>query len=176
MKHIAQIFNSVSKIRNLKRERGFTIVELLIYMGILSILLIVLTGVFTSIIDAQFESEATSVVQQDGRFLMSRLIYDIQRANNIITPALGQQDSSLQLSINGINFLYSISGNNLEIIENSVVSKLNGYYTHVKNFQVQRLGNDGGKHSIRVSYTVESTTLKRSGVETQNFSTTVALR
>src|SRR5258708_14824797 len=68
-------------------ERGFTLVEMLIYMGIFSLMLIALTQIFTSIIDVQLESQSNGSVSQDGQYILSRLSYDISRAQDIATPS-----------------------------------------------------------------------------------------
>jgi len=58
-------------------KRGFTLIEILIYMGLMAALIIVLTNVFVTVLETQLESSSTSVVEIDGRYLLSRLIYDI---------------------------------------------------------------------------------------------------
>src|SRR4030042_5852170 len=87
----APSINRVSKIWNLvfgiwKFQKGFTLVEILLYMGLLAILLVVLTEILVSILAVKIEFEATSSVEQDSRFLLSRLFYDINRASAITTP------------------------------------------------------------------------------------------
>src|SRR6266566_5164675 len=47
------------RISNL-RMRGFTLIELVVYMGIFAILLGILVGVFTSIVNTQLSSESVS--------------------------------------------------------------------------------------------------------------------
>src|SRR5438094_795700 len=91
-----------------KLEQGFTLIEFLMYIGIFSILLVALFQLFTTILDIQSESQATSSVDEDGKFILSRLSYDIQRTNAIVTPAsVGQQGSTLQLTIGGASYTYT---------------------------------------------------------------------
>jgi len=68
-----------------KTQRGLTLVEMLLYMAVFSILLTVLLQIFFSALDVQLESKATSGVDQDGTYIMARLTYDIQRAQAVIT-------------------------------------------------------------------------------------------
>jgi prepilin-type N-terminal cleavage/methylation domain-containing protein len=68
-------------------KKGFTLVEMLIYMGLLTIFLAVIGNIFFSIIDLQLESQATSSVSESGRYLLSRISYDVRRAQSITTPA-----------------------------------------------------------------------------------------
>src|SRR5215469_6141095 len=98
--------------------KGYSLIELVLYIGILSILLAVLTSIFSSVVDVQLESNATSSVDQDGRFLLSKLLYDVKSSSSIVTPATpGVQSSTMQVTINSINYTYSASNSgNFEVV------------------------------------------------------------
>ena len=68
-------------------KRAFTIIELLIYMGLLAGLITILGTVLSQVIDVQLESQAISAVEQDGRFILARLNYDLHRVASVTTPA-----------------------------------------------------------------------------------------
>src|SRR3990172_1905169 len=86
-----------------RRRTGFTLIEIIIYMALLSIFLLTLTDIFVSILDVQLESDATSAVEQDGRFILSRISYYIPRATDISTPPqIGQTRSNLIMTIAGV--------------------------------------------------------------------------
>lgn len=160
-----------------RMREGFTLIEMLIYMGLLAILMTVMTSLFSSILDVQLESQASSSVDQDGRYLLSRLMYDIQRADSITTPSsLGSQTGNLQIVISGIIYSYALSGGNLQITNNFGTDNLNSTESTVSNLSFLRLGNVNGKNSIQLGFTVTSKTLKTSGTESKNFTTTVGIR
>src|SRR3989338_7067480 len=106
-----------------RRSKGSTLIELLLYMGILSIFLMILTQLFLSVLDVSTESKQVSSVVQDGRFILARLRYDIQRADAINSPSLGSSDTTLSLDIGGNTYVYTLSGSNLELQVNSEPSK-----------------------------------------------------
>ena len=163
----------------LTSQKGITVVELLLYMGILTILLTILTSVFTSALDVQSESNAVSSVEQDGNYILARLAYDIHRAQSINIPATnGTTSNSFQIVIGGINYTYSIDANNNIILTNNLgANNLNNYGTNVSTFSVQRLGNAGGiENTLRINFTVTSKTKRVSGYETKNFQTNISLR
>ena len=167
------------KSAGLRRQRGVSIVELLLYMGILTILLSILTSIFVSALDVQSESQATSSVEQDGNYILARLSYDIHRANSITIPASdGTTASSLQLNIGGVSYIYSIDGSgNLIITNNLGANNLNSSDSTVSAFSVQRLGNVGKiEDTLKISFTDTSRTARVSGVETRNFETNLSLR
>src|SRR5690348_3778918 len=101
-------------MRHLKRS--FTLIELLIYMALLSILLVIMTQIFVSVLDSKLEIESLTSIERDGNYLTSRLIYDISRSNGIVAPAgIGGQSNTLQISINGVNYIYTLNGSNIEL-------------------------------------------------------------
>lgn len=161
----------------LDKPRGFTIVELLMYMAIFSILLLVLIQIFTSILDVQQESQTTSSVYQDGEFILARLKFDIQRAQSITLPSgLGSQNPSLQITIDGIDFIYNLDNGNLLLVNNLGTASLNGFDTLVSNLNFKRIGNENGKDTIVVVFTLTSKTVQRGGPQIKNFQTTVGFR
>ena len=160
------------------KQHGYTLIELLIYMGIFSILIISLFQLFTSILDSQAESDTTASVSEDGKFLLSRLSYDIQQSSAITTPAsIGSSGNSLQLTIAGINYTYTVNNGNL-VLTNSLEANapLNGYNTTVSNVSFTRLGNTTGKQVITLTFTLTSKTTRQSGPEVKTFQTTIGVR
>lgn len=161
----------------MKKTRGFTLVELIIYMGIFSIFLLVLTSMFTSILDSQFETNSITSVEQDGRFILRRLTNDIQSSSSINVPsAIGASSNSLQLVINGITNTYTLTNGNLTLTNDKGTNNLNNYDTTISNLSFTRLGNTGGKNTVTVSFKSTSKTLKTSGPEIKNFNMTIGTR
>lgn len=130
-------------------KKGFTLVELLLYMGLVVIFLGVLTNLFVSVLDVKDESSGVSFVEQDGRFILSRLLYD------------ANQSGADYISSN-----YSLVNNNL-ILNNE---KLNNSETRVLEFTTLQLGNVGGKKSLQVKFKLES------GSETRDYQITLGSR
>ncbi len=119
-------------------EEGVTLVELLLYMGILAVLLVVLTEMFVSIVDVQLSSKSFTNVEADGRFMVARITYDINRADSITTPANpGDSSSSLVLDIGGETYTYALSGDILQLTNLSGTDSINSTETGVSapNFQ-----------------------------------------
>lgn len=158
-----------------KLTRGFTLVELLISMGIMTILLVILTEVFGSILNMRVGSEAVSAIAQDSRFVLSRLSYDVGRATSITTPAIGQDSSTLTLVIDGVDYVYSLSGNNLTLSVNGGASSVvNSNGTSLSALTFTRNANLGTKNNITLNATLVATT-KQPGVESNERSITTSL-
>jgi prepilin-type N-terminal cleavage/methylation domain-containing protein len=163
--------------RSLASTSGFTLVELLISMALMGMFMVVLTDVVSSTLNVQTESEATSSVSEDGRFLLARLDYDLQRATSITTPAaLGGSGASLVLVIGGVSNTYALSSGNLQLTNGSGTNNLNGNDTTISGLTFQRLGNSGGKDTIRVTFTVTSVARTDQGQDSRTFTTTFGRR
>ena len=160
-----------------KRQQGFSFIELLLYMGLLVGFLVVLTDLFVTSLDVQIESEATSVLQEDGRYLLARLSYDLGRSSVIVQPAvLGQITPVLQLTIDGTSYTYGSSGTNLILIGPLGTQQLNSYGSTVSGFSAQRIGDSEGKPTVRILLTVTSVARRTRGPETKTFQTTLGIR
>lgn len=158
--------------------QGFTLVEMLIAMGLMTIFLVVLSDIVVTVAQISQESDATSSVAEDGRYILSRLSYDIGRATSVTTPgSLGATTSNLVLVIGGANYTYSISGGNLQLAVSPNTDNLNGGDTTISGLSVQRLGNSGGKETLSLSFTVTSKTIRNgSTLESKTYTTTVGRR
>jgi type II secretory pathway pseudopilin PulG len=161
----------------MKKQKGVTIVELLIYMGLLTILMTILTRLFTATIDVQLTSEATGGVEEDARYIYSRLAYDLTRAESIVTPASpGSTSTTLTIMVGSVVYTYRVSGMNLILVSDMGEGSLNSYMTGISNPTFTLLGSDTGKKSIQVKYTITSTIQSSSGVVSRNIETTIAQR
>lgn len=159
------------------KKSGFTLIELILFMGILSGLLFMITTIFAQTLDSQRESITTTKVAQDGNYILNRLSYDFLQASTIVTPStLGQPATTLTITVNGQNHTYAISGSNLTLTDQTGSVQLNGYETTASNFTVSRYGNTDGKHTVSVSFTLTSKTRKNTGFEVENFQSTFGLR
>lgn len=161
-----------------KKNAGFTLVELLLYMGLFSILLVITLQMFTSIFDVQLESEATSSVDADGKYILQRFTYDMNRASSITTPVTqGTSSATLTIVVNSQNLTYSLnSGNlNLQNASTGTTDRLNSSDTSVSNLSFIRF-DGGGKDVVQMSFTLSSVTNRRSGKQVANYQTSAGLR
>ena len=164
-----------------KSGAGFTLIEIIIYMALLSIFLLTLTDIFTSILDVQLESDATSAVEQDGRYILARMAYDIPRATDISTPPqIGQTRSNLIMTIAGVTtYEYAENGGNLQLINDLGTNNLNSSESTLSNLSFQRIANSavpGTKDTIKIQFTITSKTTRTGGPETKIFQTTIGRR
>lgn len=170
-------------IQKFYTQKGFTLVELLLYMGIFSILLVILLQLFSAILSTHAESQATSAVDQNGSFILSRLAYDIHYASDIVSPTLGVSCNwpttpTCQLVLS--NGTYKITSlGNLTLTANGKTDSLNSFNTEIINMTFTTLGNTnpGSKPSVQIQFTLQSKIKRDAGVlQAKMFQTTVATR
>lgn len=160
-----------------RKLAGFTLIEMLLYGSLLSIFLLVLTQIFTSSLESQLETQASSTLEQDTRFIFERLAYNLENSDSVSLPATpGDTSTNLTLTHSGQSLSYSLQGNSLVITDSEGVHALNSYATDVTNISFQRLGNPGGKPNIKTSFTLRSQTLVNGQEAVKTFEATLGTR
>lgn len=164
--------------KKIKKGSGFTLVELVIYMGLFSGFLLILSNMFISVLSIGIESETTSSVSQDTRFLMARLSYDMNRADGVIFPTTYASPSgSLVLSINGENYTYFLADEKLMLSNNAGTYALNGSGTKVTAANFLKYGSAEVKDVIKSEVAIESVVLRTGlGEERRTFYITAGKR
>lgn len=158
------------------KNNGYTLVELVLFMGLFSVLLVMIANIFTVLVDKQLEIQSLTYVEADSSYLIDRLRYDIHRADSVSFPAsIGDSENSLSLDIGGETFTYGTSGNLFQLTNTQGVFALNSLRTRVTNVSFERSGNIGGEEAITIDFTVESLVQQASGVETKQVHTTISL-
>lgn len=91
-------------------QSGFTLLELLIYVAVLSIVTMVIAGAFLSITQGRARVEAASEVNANLRFAIERIGQDIRGASAVSLPAsAGATSTALQLTISGTAVNYCLA-------------------------------------------------------------------
>lgn len=158
-------------------KKATTIVELTLYMGLLSIFLVILFDLFSQIISTQTRSVAVSLVQTNGNFLLTKLTHDINQAAAIATPlSLGSSASTMTLTIGSTNASYAVSNGRLVMTDSSGTFNLNDVDTTLSDFVVTRIGNSGGKAGLKIVFTLTSNIADNSSIKTKTYQTFATLR
>lgn len=161
----------------MRERKGFTIAEMVIYLGILSVLLVVFINLFAVIVDRQLETEALSSTQYDATYLLSRFTYDFGRASAIDVPALpGSSSALLRLTIDGVVHEYSASSGALMLTSEGVQNRLTGSETTINTPQFIRYGAGTSHDVVQIIFDIESVSLQNGQTETVSFSTLLGVR
>ncbi|MEX0621893.1 MAG: hypothetical protein WD187_02785 [Candidatus Woykebacteria bacterium] len=161
-------------------QKGASLIELLLYFSLLGIILTVTVDILFRTSEFSLESTAKGAVQDEARFIASRLTLDIHQADSIATPAnLGNSTPILELSVDSETHTYTLTGSNLEYEEvgtGTQTANLNSNRTRVNSLTFERLGNSSGNHTIKITFEMENTTGQKGGPEIETFETVVGVR
>ncbi len=82
-----------------ERHAGYTLIELLLYMAIVSVLLSSVVTFFGVTVDARVKNETINEVNEQGAGAMDYITQTIRNATSITTPAAGANSASLTLVV-----------------------------------------------------------------------------
>lgn len=162
------------------RQKGFTIIEFIVYMGLFSIFITVLTQLFVTSIDNQLSSQSTSGIDQDSTYIFLHFQHFVQDAKAVTSPSsYGVPSQTLTITdTTGTNYTYSLQNGNLIRTNNSTGTsdQLNSWDTQLTNISFTRVGHAGSKDSVQLAFTLQSDITTHSGNEQKAFQTTIGLR
>ena len=151
-------------------SRGVTLVELIIYLGLATAMLVVLSELFVSILNESVETQNYSAVQTDGRYVMARLRYSINNATAVTVPAnLGDTSSELVVMDGVTQYHYYLSGGKLYLNDGTGDYLLSNLDTNITDTVFSRQGNAAGKPVISVAFNAASGTIGTAQYESQGF-------
>lgn len=80
-------------------KKGFTLVELLLYLGLSAIMILVIATFFQTMLSARAQNQVIAEVEQQGAQVIQRITQTIRNADNITSPAIGASAASLTLDM-----------------------------------------------------------------------------
>ncbi len=164
----------MKKITRLFSQEGTSLIEVILYIGLFSIIIVVVVDLLITSRTLKTESESQFGLQTDAAFITSRLNYEVRSADTVTTPAgIGQTTSSLVLTSGSETHTVSLSGNNL-VYQKTVgiattSANLNTDLTTVSNLSFQALGFVGGKLSIKINFALTEVKATQQGNQTKNY-------
>lgn len=151
-------------------KAGFTLPELLIYIGISAVILMALAGFFALLFYAQTNDRHIADVQEQGTAAMEMMTQTIRNASAITSPATGT--TAVALSLGGAtSTLFNASSGILQITEASGTPvPLISLRLFVSALSFSNLSASGTKGIVRVQFTLGY--LKADATSTVDYSQT----
>lgn len=119
-------------------QRGFTLVELLVYFGLFSILLVVINSMFITTLEQQIQDLARSSLQQESEFVLAKLKYDIYNADSISVPTqAGDVSGSLEYTTDGVTNVYQLNTTQLEKSTNGEIFDVTSSRVDIDSIQFE---------------------------------------
>jgi Tfp pilus assembly protein PilW len=80
-------------------QEGFTLVELLLYVGISSIMVVTISSFITLMLAARVKNRTIAEVEQQGIQVMELITQTIRNAESVTAPSAGTSDTALTLDV-----------------------------------------------------------------------------
>ena len=108
------------KKKNLKKNNGYTLIELVLYISLFTIMISAISISFSLFFDSKIKNQTIMEVDGEGAQIMQIITQTIRNANSINSPILGASDTSLSLNV--VNpildpTVFSLSGNEINVTE-----------------------------------------------------------
>ena len=169
-------------------QKGFSLIEILLYMSLLSLIAFVAVDLFLGVGEFSLESSSKSTLQDDAKYITRRLSYDIHQASTITTPGSygdGNRTSELQLELT-LSFSpvethnYLLVGNDLLYQRTSGGStqsaKLNSNQNRLNFLWFSNISTGSAKPTIKILFELEAVRTTKQGPTRQTFETVVGSR
>jgi prepilin-type N-terminal cleavage/methylation domain-containing protein len=162
-------------------KRGFSLMEMLIYIAILVLIMVVVINILFNIISSQKKFKTAKNVENSAAYTLERINREIRDAQSIDTlgSVFGSNPGSLKLigtDVNGNSKTveFFVSSSTVHIKENGIdLGRLSQTEGRVTNLIFNRITNTHSD-SVRTRLTVESGT--STNYRSENFYSTTILR
>ena len=159
-------------------KKGFTLLELLMFVSLVGLILIGITQVLGATLAGSGKSQSMQQVKQNGQFAMSTMTRLLRQANEVTVCGAGQLDFSVLE--NGVTATYIFETNSLRIRKtyNGVLSWVTDDTVEVTNFTCSLTSPGNGQPAIiNLSFNVSKQGLSvESIIANVNFKDSISLR
>ena len=174
-------------------QRGFTLVELILYVALVGILLTAAAIFATDVVLGSIKGRVKAQVQSEARFALEKMRQEIVMGKNIITPTQGNSGNILQIEIPGspastLTCLQA-SGSIIQVSQGGIASPascnttwqdLTSGNVEVSNLTFTNIssGTSLGEEAVRISMTLKNKNPggKKEFDAEMNLETSIALR
>lgn len=162
-------------MKTARHSHGFTLVELLLYMGLLITILSVLYQLFSVGGTSKLREVVSDELYVASERITSDLENTIKGATSVDQPALGASSSTL--SLNGGTIVYSVDGNGYLLrTDGTDTARLTADSVIVSSITFSRYGPSVDSPTIIVEYTLAGQRLVQGATRTETFRTAVTVR
>lgn len=147
------------------RKRGFTFIELLIYVAVVGVLLAMVISLFFALARARAREQSVAEVEQQGYAAMTLMTQTIRNAQGIGSPSPGATSSSLSVSTYTAATsptIFSLASSTLYITEGSSMPiALTDAQVVISNLTFQNLAASSTNGSVKIQFTVSHASSSR---------------
>lgn len=141
-------------------KKGFTLIEMILYVSVCSIMLLSLSTFLTFLLGARVRSQSIAEVNQQGFQVMQMMTSTIRNGRSIQSPSLGGSSSTLSITT-GVPVVdptqFDVSSGTLRIKEgsNSTIALTNSRVT-ISSLLFENISSASSTEKIvRISFTID---------------------
>ena len=165
-----------------KAQSGFTLFEFLLYLGLSTLTMLVITMFLISLIEARIKNQTITEVEQQGLQIMQTITQTIRNSENIYAPTSGITAGTLSLdALDRANdpTAFDLQGNTMRIREGvaTPIALVNSRLS-VSNLTFQNTSRLNTPGTIRIQFTLtyNNTAGRREYSFTKTFTGSATLR
>lgn len=181
------IFKTIKKIRNMrphlakakvdKREVGnigFTLVETILYISIVSILFLSLSSFIIFMTRIEEDSNVKWEIERESRKIITVFEDVLNNSTGVISPSSGNSDN--QITFNGpILISIYLNSNNLEIDRGGNIEIINSDLVTISDFVIDNYSESIVPETIKINFTLNSED-STGNLLSESFTTSFTLR
>lgn len=135
---------------------GFTLIEMLLYVSISAVLLLSVTVLFQSLLDARVKNQAVAEVEQQGLQVMQIINQTVRNAAYIQSPATGTSAATLSVATSTASqTVFDVAADTLRITEGVATPvSLTNAYVEASGFSAFNLSTSTSPGTVRVEFTL----------------------
>jgi len=141
------------------QNRGFTLVEFLLYIGILVMILALASSFLWSFLFGNIKERNYQEVQQNGTFVLAKITQEIKKASQINSPSPGAASDSLSLVMASSSLnptIFDITNGKLRIAQGARGPfELTSNEVRVSRLQFTNLSYQNTPGAVRIELTLE---------------------
>lgn len=168
-------------LKQLRKQEGFTLVEMVIYVGAAIFVFGSITGLVFILISSKAKNQAVAEVEQQGTFVLNNISQTIRNAENINSPLQAASDSTLELDVVEAGddpTIYNLLDGAIQVTEGAASAvNLTSDRVIASNLTFQNLSRDGTPGVIRINFTLSASSSDRGAYRYEKtFYVTASLR
>jgi Tfp pilus assembly protein PilW len=149
---------AIKKQLRMTNEKGYTLIELLLYIVIIGSLLVPLAYFFGMTTEARLKGQSIAEVDDQAVAAMDNITQTIRNATSITTPAAAGSGASLTLVVPTGTLsptIFSLNGTALQVKEGTGANvALTSSDVQISNLTFKNLTRSGTSGIVQVSFTV----------------------
>jgi len=143
-----------------RSHRGATLIELILYMGILGLVAILTIPLLFSSAENRMLQQTIALVELNGTQAVQTVTLRIRAAERIVHPAKGQTGSYLALQMGSEEespVLIGVDDGRVTVIEHTLRESITSAQVAVQNFEVRNTSVSDDRPSVAITFRVSRT-------------------